>query len=228
MSGERISSFGIWHRVGWVIALSGLALLTVLVGHPGDRDSGIAPLATALAGDPWLIGLRWTLLGIWVALVLGTGWSLTRPVGAILRWLMRLVLLVLMTGLLLPPDLLRGLLELLAAILPMDSASGTGPDIQVFGHFGLFAALSVLLFATRADLGWLRLIVLLAALACVSELMQLFVEGRTTDLWDVLVDLAGVGVGALLVAGGALLRRRLGASPERRARGATQRLEGWS
>jgi|GEM_PF-1540878 len=208
MSGERVFSLLIWRRFAWGVALSGLALLTVLVGHPADRQSGIAPLATALMGDPWLIGLRWTLLGVWVALVLGTGWSLTRPVGVVLRWAVRLVLLALMVGLLLPPDLLRALTDLLAAFSGIDAANHTGPDLQVLGHFGLFAALAVLLFATRADLGWVRLTVLLAVLACVSELMQLFVDGRATDPWDVLLDLGGVGFGALLVSGGRMARRR--------------------
>jgi VanZ family protein len=71
----------------------------------------------------------------------------------------------------------------------------------MLGHFGLFAALGALLFWGRTDLDSRKLLVLLAALAGVTELMQLLVDGRQADWHDVVVDLAGVGVGALSIAG---------------------------
>lgn len=182
----------------WVAVLVGLAALTLLVSWPADPVEGALPAVRLVLGEPWGSAARGAVLAMWTGLVLWAGWRLTRPIRPWAGWLARIMLLVLLAGILAPPDLLWSLAVALKALLGLDSGGGEGVDLQVLGHFGLFAILATLLFAHRPDLAWLRLLGLLGALAVTTELMQLFVAGRTTDPWDVLTDLAGVAVGALV------------------------------
>ncbi len=194
--------------VAWAGGLGGLVGLTLLVGWP---DSHAAPLAAVLLDDAWLLTARASLLAAWVGVVLWGGWRLTRPGPAWARWLIRGILLLLLAGILMPPDLMRLAVRLLSDLLTLDDSRRTAElDLQMVGHFGLFSLLAGPLFFTRADLGALPLLGALGALALSTELMQLFIGGRTMDPLDVLTDLVGVGFGALAVLAGSLLWSWLG------------------
>jgi VanZ family protein len=154
-----------------------------------------------LATRPGIDESRLLLLTLWVGLILATLWHLARPMAPRVRHALWFVLALLFIGILSPPELLREIKDLLAILKPPGPSTGPGLDVHMLGHFGLFGALSALLFWGRADLDSLKLLVLLAALAGVTELMQVLVDGRHADWHDVGFDLAGAVVGALSVAG---------------------------
>jgi VanZ family protein len=154
-----------------------------------------------LATRPGIDESRLLVLTLWIALILATLWHIARPMAPRVRHALWFVLALLFIGILSPPELLRGIKDLWAILKPPGPSTGPGLDVHMLGHFGLFAALGALLFWGRTDLDSRKLLVLLAALAGVTELMQLLVDGRQADWHDVVVDLAGVGVGALSIAG---------------------------
>jgi VanZ family protein len=161
-----------------------------------------------LATRPGIDESRLLLLTLWVGLILAILWHLARPMAPRVRDGLWVVLAFLFVGILSPPELLREIKDLLAILKPPGPSTGPELDVHVLGHFGLFGALGALLFWGRADLDSLKLLVLLVALAGVTELMQVLVDGRHADWRDVGVDLAGAFVGALSVEG----LRRLGRS----------------
>lgn len=144
-------------------------------------------------------GARWALLAAWIGLILGALHRLARPMPPALRYGLWTAVAFLMTGILAPPELLSAIKAFVEALVPYAQSSKTGPDLNVFGHFTLFAALTALLLHGRPDLGWLKLFAILAALAMATELMQLLTDGRTADWLDIAVDLAGVGIAAVAV-----------------------------
>jgi hypothetical protein len=74
-------------------------------------------------------------------------------------------------------------------------------DITKISHFLLFAVLAGLLYALRGrGAGW-RTMVDIGILACGTEFMQLFIDGRSGLVGDVVIDLAGAGF-AVVVLGG--------------------------
>ncbi len=153
---------------------------------------GLAPRASVQ-------GARWALLTVWIGLILGVLQHLARPMAQPLRVSLWATLASLLVGILAPPELLGAIKEFVAALLPFTPSITDGPDLNVYGHFTLFAALATLLLHGRPDLGWVKLVGLLAALAMVTELMQLLTDGRTADWIDTAVDLAGVGSAVLVV-----------------------------
>lgn len=173
------------------LGLAALVLLSLLVNQPAVRAEW--------SGIEWLRGL---LLAAWIGLVVWTAWRVIRPTEWWVRTLTGSVLMLLLIGIIAPPDLLQIIkdwLAVLVSLLSLESGPGVGLNVHALGHFGLFAVLAILLFLARADLGAWRLLGLLAGLAVATELMQLFVDGRYADWRDVLIDLAGVGLGVLLV-----------------------------
>jgi VanZ family protein len=68
-------------------------------------------------------------------------------------------------------------------------------DIYKIGHFIMFAILS---FATPLLATW-EVIIGLCLFAFSSEVLQLFVAGRTPQSGDVLLDILGIGSGILLL-----------------------------
>lgn len=175
-----------------IAAFFGLPLLiglSWLVNQPTARSEWFGAL--------WLRGV---LLAVWIGLVIWTAWWLTRPVGPWLKVLTSGLLLSLLIGILLPPELLRAVIAGLLALMPSDATLTGRVNVPALGHFALFAGLAVLLFVGRADLGAWRLLGVLAGLAVATELMQFFVDGRQPDWRDVLIDMAGVGTGAIMVA----------------------------
>ncbi|MEE4377486.1 MAG: VanZ family protein [Candidatus Competibacteraceae bacterium] len=147
----------------------------------------------------WVESVRGLLLSTWIGLVLWTGWRLMRPVASLPRFLTWTVLGLTLIGILMPPAIRQVLENWLNLLFPLGKEFDSGLDVDTLGHFSLFATIAMLLFWTRADLGWLRLLCLLTALALATELMQLFIDGRQPDQYDVLIDLAGISAGLLLM-----------------------------
>lgn len=72
-------------------------------------------------------------------------------------------------------------------------------DITKIAHFLLFGLLAGLLYAAKGNGRLRETIVDIAILACGSEMLQLFADGRSALLGDVLIDLAGAACGLLVV-----------------------------
>jgi hypothetical protein len=71
-------------------------------------------------------------------------------------------------------------------------------DITKVAHFLLFGMLGGMLYFRQGGKPVLHTFVDIGILACSSELMQLFIDGRSALVGDVLLDLAGAG-GAIVV-----------------------------
>lgn len=126
-------------------------------------------------------------------------WWLSRPVGWVWRWLFRLAVLVMLLALASPPHVIDWLRDALSWLLPLAREASDVPGASFVVHFVLFAAVSGLLFWIRSDLGRLRPLLGMAALAFLLEGVQLLVDGRYADWADVVVNLAGVGLAAVVV-----------------------------
>ncbi len=128
--------------------------------------------------------------------VFAAGWWLSRPMAAFWRWLFRAVMLLLVTGLTLPPAAIDWLRDQLSMFVPLarDLSNSSGADF--WAHLLLFTLVSGLLFWFRLDMAKARLAGLLIALAFVMEGLQLLVDGRFASWGDVGVNLLGVALGA--------------------------------
>lgn len=205
MYDHRVAETGIRRRLAWAAVLLSLVLATLLVNPPDDPGlRWLAPLGTI--ADPWLAGLRWTLLAVWVMLILGAGWWLTRPAAPLMRALCLATLALLLAALLLPPSALAAISALLGDIVPFEPPRQGPVSTAALGHFGFFMVLATLVFAARLDLGWWRLFGILTGLAIISELLQFFVDGRHPSTLDVLIDLMGILFGAMLIGSAPWLR----------------------
>jgi hypothetical protein len=152
-----------------------------------------------LADRPWIEILRWCLLAGWLILILTVGERLTRPMDAASRTRLWSALAVLVAGLLAPPEMIATIRTLIAEIIGPWSLDSDGVEPNVLGHFVLFGLLAMVAFQGRADLGLLRMGGLLIGLAVATELMQRLVDGRQAEWQDLLVDVAGIGVGISLL-----------------------------
>jgi len=66
-------------------------------------------------------------------------------------------------------------------------------DVTKIAHFSLFAFLALLLLL-KQETPHLRLFCKLFLLACASEMIQFYADGRTPLFTDVMIDMAGVGI----------------------------------
>ena len=78
-------------------------------------------------------------------------------------------------------------------------------------HVVMFGAVGVLLALAYPAARPVRLLLAIVVLATVSELVQLWVPGRTASVGEAMLDVAAAGVGLLLVA---LVRRAAGKGPK--------------
>jgi len=75
-------------------------------------------------------------------------------------------------------------------------------DLFKIGHLVLFGLLACLLASRNTyNLNYFRTIGMLAILALLTEIAQLFIPGRTPNLTDIFIDLAGALLGLMLKAG---------------------------
>ena len=95
--------------------------------------------------------------------------------------------------------LIVSILIIIAVLLP----GSTIPDVSIVGfdkfvHVGMFATWTVALRydfpATRPSMVFL----LATGFSVLTEVLQLFVEGRSFDLYDMLADAFGIIIGLLL------------------------------
>ena len=92
---------------------------------------------------------------------------------------------------------------ILIAVLMPGSTLPRGPQIPGFDkivHFAMFFALALAVRFDFRPIGGRRLLVALAvaaAFAAITELCQLFVPGRSCDVFDLLTDVAGFVAGLL-------------------------------
>jgi hypothetical protein len=85
-----------------------------------------------------------------------------------------------------------------------------GLDIYKAGHFFLFACLAAVALALPASLSaTLRLTGILLLYALVTEVLQLLIQGRNSQLGDVIIDGAGIAAGYMLISVGFLVRQQI-------------------
>ncbi len=166
--------------------------------------------------------VKWLIRGAWILFILfvfvpyrinGNVTVSTLPVC--------ITVVVLLVGTTMPgsvKDDLKGRIEVLAGavseihITPspaMDGSSSPGwlrsavkeIDYTKVAHFVLFALLVVLIRYKNPDRPVKSLFLDIVMLACATELSQLFIENRSPLFTDVLIDMAGGGVGLLLYEG---------------------------
>lgn len=70
-------------------------------------------------------------------------------------------------------------------------------DITKWAHFGLFGVLTFVFLWQSGQPSLVVILVDMLMLACGTELVQLFIDGRGPQLSDVIVDMAGAGTGLL-------------------------------
>lgn len=140
-----------------------------------------------------LVVAGWGVLVAWsMALFLGSAPRRLQAAGALL-------LAVTLLGLLLPGHLVAGIKDLLAPWLgsrPPAEIAGLGADKLV--HFMLFCGLAAVLAAARPAFSTLRITAELAVLAFATELLQSYIPGRSASSGDLVADLAGAWLGAML------------------------------
>ena len=141
---------------------------------------------------------------LWLATLLcaglfSLGWWVSRPVGWFWRWVFRLAFLLMLLGLVLPPAGVDWIRDVLSVFVPLAREASDIPGVSYLVHFTLFAVVSGLLFWIRTDLGRLYPALAMAALAFITEGLQLLVDGRFASWGDVGMNLVGVAVAAALV-----------------------------
>lgn len=72
-------------------------------------------------------------------------------------------------------------------------------DITKIAHFALFGLLAVLLLWQNSNSKPSFIIADIFMFACGTELVQLYSEGRSALLTDIVIDMAGCGAGMLLI-----------------------------
>lgn len=104
--------------------------------------------------------------------------------------------MALLAGMALPVETVFQVKQFVATLVPFLRELETGGSASFLVHLVLFALTSALLFAFRPDLRWHHLLAGLAALAFVTEGLQLLIDGRYASWADVGVNLLGVAIGA--------------------------------
>lgn len=123
------------------------------------------------------------------------GWWVSSPMLWWLRWGFRLALLALLSGLLLPADVINSIIAVLSHLIPGLGEITDEPSASFGMHFILFLAVASLLLPGRLDLAVLPLLGALIVLAFITEAIQIPIPNRTGDWFDVGTNLLGVGVG---------------------------------
>lgn len=97
--------------------------------------------------------------------------------------------------------LIISVLIIIAVLIP----GGDLPDVNIGGydkliHMVMFAtwALGVRYDFDRTPFPYARFFLLGVAFSALSELLQLLVEGRSVDIYDMIADTAGLAVGFLM------------------------------
>ena len=155
-----------------------------------------------------LLLVGWAVLLIWLLLPACRGAPAWKLLGSVL---VGLAVVVLGTGV--SRAVIVPLMEPLVAALGLFS-DASGPElsrtVQKSGHFVAFFALTSALWWWRRPLaiGVPSIVLLGIAIAIGTEALQLYVDGRSPRLTDVVIDVVGIGSALLCVAVARPLFRR--------------------
>ncbi len=84
---------------------------------------------------------------------------------------------------------------LITALPFKESPAASQYHLDKFAHAGMFL---VLVFLGARTLRLTHFLFMGTVVAVISEIQQYFVPGRTVEIWDLLANLAGTGVGILI------------------------------
>lgn len=153
----------------------------------------------ALCSRSGVVAVQVVLLVAWLGLFLVTWMWLSRRASRLGRVILWSVLVLLLAGMLAPAELIQWAKAWIAPWLGLFS-DGSGVDnVAAVAHFVSFGVLAAVLLQVRRDLGRNWLMGILACIAVATEFMQMLVDNRHADAVDVLVNLAGILVAAILV-----------------------------
>lgn len=138
------------------------------------------------------------LLTVTCLIVLGLAVWISRPMPALWRWAFRGLTAATLLAMTAPPWLIEEATIMLSLVVPVPQAQGGSGITSILVHFLLFALLSALLFGQRRDLAVPILLTAVALFSVLTEGLQLMVQGRYADQWDVITNLAGSIAGALI------------------------------
>ena len=136
---------------------------------------------------------------VWIAVMF---WVLApyRHVAISSIWHMLIIIMLagILVGVLMPPDFKNSVGSMLRSSFPWISDAGA---LFRVGHFLSFASLSLVVFwKARSRRDVFEKLGLLVLFAMVTEVLQLLVDGRNSQVWDFFSDAAGVGA-ALIISG---------------------------
>ena len=167
-----------------------------MIGFPVLLALGAATLwlgSTSVSVPAWA---PWLMLFAWIGVLIGGTWRLLRPVSLRHRVLVYGVLLLLLLGMILPPESLQAAQQWLADRFGRIPGNDKGAWAPMLAHVGLYAAFAGSLLWARGDRHPVWVLLALAGVAVATELMQLLVDGRNADPVDVLLNFTGIGLAA--------------------------------
>jgi len=196
---------------------SGVTVAAQIVESTGSlwvKSFSLRPVALKIAFNQY----RQTLLLVWLATLF---WVAAPFVKSGLKSLKHGIVLILATGIIVGVLMPENLKESLGStLLPSTETAITSfipnrfndtqsfnlsphlpvLDIYKAGHFIMFTLLAITPFGGRHySISNLRLVFYLVLFALVTEVLQLFMAGRTAQFGDILIDSAGVATGCIII-----------------------------
>lgn len=138
------------------------------------------------------------VLAAWIAVSVGGVWYLLRAVPLRYRLVVWGVLILLLLGMVLPPEWLQTLQQWVSQRLGRVPGVDMGGAAPMLAHIGLYAAFAGSLLWARGQRHPAWVLLALAGFAVATELMQLLVDGRNADPRDVALNLSGIAGGAVI------------------------------
>ena len=178
-----------------LLGVAGLVMVTLWLGLRAAPVPGWIPAV---------------VLAAWIAVSVGGVWYLLRAAPLRYRLVVWVVLILLLLGMVLPPEWLQTVQQWVSQRLGRVPGMDMGSTAPMLAHVGLYAAFAGSLLWARGERHPAWVLLALAGFAVATELMQLLVEGRHADPGDVALNLSGVAAGALIAWAMARFQRRVG------------------
>jgi len=178
-----------------LLGVAGLVMVTLWLGLRAAPVPGWIPAV---------------VLAAWIAVSVGGVWYLLRAAPLRYRLVVWGVLILLLLGMVLPPEWLQTVQQWVSQRLGRMSSVDIGGSAPMLAHIGLYAAFAASLLWARGDRHPVWPLLALAGFAVATELMQLLVDGRNADPMDVALNLSGIAGGAVIAWAMANLQRRVG------------------
>jgi len=166
-----------------LLGVAGLVMVTLWLGLRAAPVPG------------WIPAL---VLAAWIAVSVGGVWYLLRAAPLRYRLVVWVVLILLLLGMVLPPEWLQTVQQWVSARLGRVSSVDIGGSAPMFAHIGLYAAFAASLLWARGGRHPVWPLLALAGFAVATELMQLLVDGRNADPMDVALNFSGIAGGAVI------------------------------